>query len=130
MSGYVDTFESRRIAFEKCRWWKRKKAIDSNTGREAFDVVCHRILPEGTFRAEEVQAISQSQGESGNVMFTRYSVILSTTDDIWGKLNHGDLVEYKGRIWKVNEVTLNVENRRSQFAKKNTDGAKTISLVS
>ena len=131
MPGTVDPlYGIGRSSYEKCRWWKRQVAIDAKTGNKALHQVCHNVVPEGEFMAEEISPISSAMNSIGDLKPTRKTVTLSTIADIDGKLQQGDLVEYQGRIWKVQSIANTEFWSRSYYSKRSGAGTKHIVLIS
>lgn len=130
MPGTVDPFYGiGRTSYETCKWWKRQTAINNRNGEDKLEVVCHNILPEGEFKVEETSPISTTQNNVGDIQIQRRTVTLSTVAEI-PDLKQGDLVEYQGRIWKIQSIAKTEFWARSYYAKKNESGAKSIVLVS
>lgn len=125
--GYSDLFESRRTLFAKCQWWSQK-VVPMADGRPDYSKLAYNKNPTGSFYAEETGTLTENARQIGDVRYTAKFVTLSTTDDIMGKLFKDDVVRYDGRFWRVDSITLQREWRRSQFAKKNREGTKVITL--
>ena len=94
MAGCVDIFTSRRTAFEKCKWWSQKNYTNKNTGRSSYELFCHKNAPSGEFWAEEIEGIAETMSASGDVRYTRYTVTISTNDDVQNKIHKNDFVEW------------------------------------
>ena len=130
MAGCVDIFTSRRTAFEKCKWWSQKNYTNKNTGRSSYELFCHKNAPSGEFWAEEIEGIAETMSASGDVRFTRYTVTISTNDDVQNKIHKNDFVEYQGRIWRIENIANQKIARMSQFCRKNVSGSHIFVLVS
>lgn len=131
MPGTVDPFYGiGRSSYERCRWWKRQAAINYCNGKLSYEVVCHNLAPEGEFMAEETTPVSSSMNGIGDIRNTRRTVTISTIADIDGDLQHDDLVEYQGRIWKVQSISNTEFWARSYYGRRNRSGTKSIVLVS
>ena len=131
MIGTVDPFDGAgRAAYIQCRWWKQETVVDSMTGKERLDVVCHRIEPDGMFMAEEIQPQAAMMSGAGDIRFQRYTVTISTINDVIGVISPNDIVEYDGRIWKVENISPTRIWARNQFSRGGTSGSKVIVLVS
>lgn len=127
--GFCDEFESRRTLFDKCEWWSQKVLTLVN-GKPDYSKLAYEKRPSGIFFAEETGTNVESAQRIGDTRFTSRHVSLMTTDDIMGKISRDDIVRYDGRFWRVESITLQREWRRSQFAKKNREGTKIITLRS
>lgn len=131
MPGTVDAFSGvGRSAYEPCRWWNQQTVLNARTGKERLDKVCYRLQPAGTFYAEEIQPIAKAMSASGDVRYTRYTVTISTSGFVNGVINQNDLVEYQGRIWRVESINFTPQWSRSQYASRNGDGSKILVLIS
>lgn len=130
MPGTVDPFDGQgRSAYEQCRWWSQKAVLDARTGKERLEKVCHRLRPTGTFSAEEIQPVAKMMSASGDVRYTRYTVTISTVGYVDGEIYQNDLVEYQGKIWRVENTSFTPQWNRSQFSRTNGSGAKVLVLV-
>lgn len=127
--GYVDIYDSRRTAFERCAWWSKRLAI-GQTGNIDYSRLAHDAEPSGYFYAEETNDPTETPMAIGGVRATARNVTISTTDDVYGLISKDDLVKYGGRIWRVESISLKREWRRSQFSKRNNEGTKIIVLRS
>lgn len=123
MSGTVSIYESRRINYEKCRWWSR-----SDFDRTVpLSVIAHDNEPKGTFYARESRELMQSMS-GADIKHTDSMIAITTTDDIWNKVKVNDLVSYCGNVWIVTSISLKKDWKRSQFSKRNSDGVKILYL--
>ncbi len=130
MPGTVDPFYGiGRSSYETCRWWKQQTALDPRTGKIKYEVLKHTIEPEGVFKAEETSPISTSLNSPGDIKSRRRTVTLSTIAEI-EDMSENDLVEYQGRIWRVQSIAKTEFWARSYYSKKNISGSKSIVLVS
>jgi hypothetical protein len=131
MIGTIDPFEGAgRASFIMCKWWKQVTVTSARTGKEKLDVVCYRTEPDGIFMAEEIQPEASMMTASGDIRYQRHTVTISTTNNVMGKIHENDLVEYDGRIWRVENISPTKIWSRSQFGKRNRSGSKVIVLVS
>lgn len=131
MIGTIDPFEGAgRVSFILCKWWKQTTVLSHRTGKEKLEIVCHKLDPDGFFMAEEIQPQASMMSASGDIRLQRHTVTISTNNNVMGKIHPNDLVEYDGRIWRIENVSPTRIWSRTQFGKKSTAGSKVIVLVS
>lgn len=128
MSRGVSIYESRRTAFEKCEYYKRKNVMNQN-GKVDYSILAHNDSPDGFFYAEETAPLSETGRTIADMRVTGRTVTLITSDDIIGHLFKDDIVKYDGRFYRVESITFQRDWKRSQFGRKNKDGQKVITLV-
>lgn len=122
--GNADIFQSRRIAFEKCEWWKRSDFGES----VPLYKVAYEKIPAGSFNVEESNPPSSQIISSGDIKYRSSTVTIMTTDDVYGKIHENDLVSYCHKIWRVANISLRRQWKASEFSKTNNYGYKILVL--
>lgn len=110
MDGCISEFTSRRINFEKCKYWNRK---ESKLDLEQY---VYENAPSGHFYAKEITAQTLQKNIIGNTfMFDQNTIALETSDVV--NIVSGDIVEYDNELWVVNNVQYDEIHKNKQFMK-------------
>ena len=115
-----DLFQSRRNFNEECRWWSRNEKDEYEE-----DELLYKRTPRGHFWAKEVNAEVQDDNIIANFFAAdKTSVTIMSSDDLSDLYNDEQdvqnrvLVEYQGKIWRVE----NVQKRKARI--QNTEFGK------
>ena len=95
------------------RWWHRNENDEIDT-----DEIIIRRICSGSFWAKEVTPKRTEDTQVGGVfMFERDTITIKTPDNLEGMASK-DLVEFRGEIWRVNNVQRSkARNQQTFFGK-------------
>lgn len=105
----INLNHSRRVAFNKCEYWKREESFkgDANT-------FIHKKKPSGVFYGKPVANINDEENSLNRVMlFSKNTITLEIQDHI--NIEHGDIVWFRKSIWFVNGVQKKEILKESQY---------------
>ena len=105
-----DFYNSRATYNEKCRWWHRNE----NEELETDELIMQRV-PSGSFLAKEVTPKRTQDIQVGGVfMFEKDSITIKSPDNLEGIASE-DLVEFRGRLWRVQSVQSSKARNQNTF---------------
>ncbi len=111
MGGCTDLLLGRRGDFEKCKYWI---VNDKDIDLEEFT---HNTNPSGIFYAEEVSPENlRKMIINGVFMFDESLITIYTNGTI--TLKTGDLVLFRGDIWRVQDCQTRRVQKNLQFMKR------------
>lgn len=106
--GGINIFTSRRVCFHECKYWKQDKNYDD------IEKLVQEKAYEGSFYAKEEVSFSQDNNKiSGDFMFDKNNVTISTMDSI--SIATNDIVYFDDTYWIVENVQWREIHKNNEF---------------
>lgn len=108
VDAMIDIYHSRRAMYNKCKYWKRDESKKS--------ILEYNTEPSGFFYAKPDRSIQKQENQVSNVFHFDKTVFTLKTNDEVEDLTHGDIVEYRGEKYLVEEVSLGIHIKETEFS--------------
>lgn len=115
LGGYgnmININKSRRVYHQFCEWWQR----DEKLSNLSLDEYIYNVEKTGIFWAKATSSYSKQKQEYSEVFNFDYDTItIETTDDV-GSMKSGDIVKYRGVLWKVVAKQIVFDNNSEYYS--------------
>lgn len=121
----INIFNTRRTAHNFCEWWSRNKD-SANINPSDYIYNTERT---GCFWAEATSASTREKQNFGGVfLFDMDSIIIETYDNVT-RMRAGDIVKYKGGVWRVTNIQYVNDKKREYFSDGDFDSANYVTYI-